>query len=172
MCLYQGILTQRSTFQLRNSETIECHGDQWFGDSNVSKVQMINNEVEQDIEQLLDSTGGLYSPVYDMRGNAIKTIKEYHELIKGLSEPTDTGNTLPARTMNLEIIGNVFDLGVTNTIPSNMAELAPYLTHERGLKSLSFSLTSEGFKTNLTFSNRAAQLPKPEALLNKIRSTF
>ena len=170
--LYQGILTQRSTFQLRNSETIECHGDQWFGDSNVSKVQMINNEVEQDIEQLLDSTGGLYSPVYDMRGNAIKTIKEYHELIKGLSEPTDTGNALPARTMNLEIIGNVFDLAATNSIPSNMAVLAPYLTHERGLKSLSFSLTSEGFKTHLTFSNRAAQLPKPEALLNKIRSTF
>lgn len=170
--LYQGILTQRSTFQLRNSETIECHGDQWFGDTNVSKVQMINNEVEQDIEQLLDSTGGLYSPVYDMRGNAIKTIKEYHELIKSLSEPTDTGNTLPARTINLEIIGNIFQAGATNSIPSNMAALAPYLTHERGLKSLSFSLTSEGFKTNLTFSNRAAQLPKPEALLNKIRPTF
>ena len=161
--LYQGVLSQTATFQTRNSETIECHGSQWCGDTNVSKIQVINNEVAQDIDQLVDpQTKGFYSPVYDMQGNAVKSIAHYHSLMAELSDPDKTSHILPARTMNFEIIGNALEVG----------SLAQYLHPHRGLKSLSFTLSPEGFRSNLSFTNRSLKLPKPEAILNKIRSVF
>ena len=165
--LYRGVINQSATFQLRSSETIECHGTHWNGSSNVSKIQLINNEVGQEIDQIVDPVSkGFYSPVYDMQGNAIKTIAQYHNLMAELSNSTKTSNILPARTMNFEVIGNVLDIAdFTNP---NTGFLYPH----KGLKSLSFTLSSEGFRSNLSFSNRALKLPKPEAIMNKIRATF
>lgn len=161
--LYQGVLTQSATFQLRNSETIECHGKHWSSDTNVSKIQLINNEVAQEIDQIVDpNSGGFYSPIYDMNGNQVLSIAAYHALMLQLSDPFKTSHTLPARTMNFEVIGNAL----------TVSALAPYLFPHRGLKSLSFSLSPEGFRSNLSFSNRSLKLPKPEAIMNKIRATF
>ena len=161
--LYQGILSQTATFQTRNSESVECHGSQWCGDTNVSKIQVINNEVAQEIDQLVNpQTKGFYSPVYDMQGNAVKTIADYHRLMSVLSEPDKTSHILPARTMNFEIVGNALEVD----------SLLEYLHPHRGLKSLSFTLSPEGFRSNLSFTNRSLKLPKPEAIMNKIRSVF
>lgn len=165
--LYRGVMNQSATFQLRSAETIECHGTHWNGSSNVSKIQLINNEVGQEIDQIVDPvTKGFYSPVYDMQGNEVKTIADYHALMAALSTSTQTSNTLPARTMNFEVIGNVLDIAAFTD--ANTGFLYPH----KGLKSLSFTLSSEGFRSNLSFSNRALKLPKPEAIMNKIRATF
>ena len=165
--LYRGVMNQSATFQLRSAETIECHGTHWNGSSNVSKIQLINNEVGQEIDQIVDPVSkGFYSPVYDMQGNAIKTIAQYHTLMDSLSQSTKTSNILPARTMNFEVIGNVLDM------PAFSDPNTGFLYPHKGLKSLSFTLSSEGFRSNLSFSNRALKLPKPEAIINKIRATF
>lgn len=157
--LYQGVITQRATFQLRSSETVECYGSHWNGKSNVAKVQLINNQVSQEIEKLMDSSLGIISPVYDIQGNKVVSVSDYHKLMESLSDPSLTANTKPSRSFSLEVIGNALGL----------AALQPYLSPEKGLKSLSFSLGSQGFRSKLMFSNRAAKLPKPEAIMNIVR---
>ena len=159
--LYQGVLSQSAEFKILNGESVECYGPYWCGSSNVAKIQVINNEVSQDIAQLLQpSSRQFYSPVYDMQGNQVVTVQDFHTLMSNLT--TDMNHLTPARNMSFDVIGNVL------TLPS----LLVYLQPSRGLKSLSFSLSPEGFRSKLSFSNRALKLPKPEAIINKIRATF
>ena len=159
--LYQGVLSQSATFKILNGESVECYGPYWSGKSNVAKIQVINNEISQDIAQLLQpSSRQFYSPVYDMQGNEVRTVQDFHALMSNLT--TDMNHLTPARNMNFEVIGNIL------TFPS----LLPYLQPSKGLKSLSFTLSPEGFRSKLSFSNRALKLPKPEAIMNKIRATF
>ena len=159
--LYRGVITQSANTQIRNSETVECYGNLWCGEQNVSKVQMINNEIAQEVDQILDpTTSTFFTPIFDMQGNAVKSVAAYHNLMANLSELNKTGNDLAGRVMKFEIIGNAL----------NIPALAPYLNPANGLlRSLSFTLSSDGFRTNLSFSNRANKLPKPEAVMNKIR---
>ena len=157
---YRGVITQNASFQLRNSETIECHQNHWMGNTNVMKAQLINNEIPQEIDQMVDpDTKAFIQTMYDSQGDEIKTIKDYHDLIKDLSSET---NDKPMRSIDFKIIGNVL------TMPS----LTPYLFPHKGLKSLSFSLGDGGFTSNLKFANRAKVLPKAEAIMNKVRPVF
>ena len=157
---YRGVITQNASFQLRNSETIECHQNHWMGKTNVMKAQLINNEIPQEIDQMVDpDTKAFIQTMYDSQGDEIKSIKDYHDLIKDLSDET---NDKPMRSIDFKIIGNVL------TMPS----LIPYLFPHKGLKSLSFSLGDGGFTSNLKFANRAKVLPKAEAIMNKVRPVF
>ena len=157
---YRGVITQNASFQLRNSETIECHQSHWMGTTNVMKAQLINNEIPQEIDQMVDpDTKAFIQTMYDSQGDEIKSIKDYHDLIKDLSNET---NDKPMRSIDFKIIGNVL------TMPS----LIPYLFPHKGLKSLSFSLGDGGFTSNLKFANRAKVLPKAEAIMNKVRPVF
>lgn len=87
-------------------------------------------------------TKAFIQTMYDSQGDEIKTIKDYHDLIKDLSSET---NDKPMRSIDFKIIGNVL----------NMPSLTPYLFPHKGLKSLSFSLGDGGFTSNLNFANRA-----------------
>lgn len=162
--LYRGVITQSATTQNRNSEAVECYGSLWCGDANVSKIQMINNEIAQEVEQILDpTTSSFFTPIFDMQGNVVRNVAAYHNLMVTLSELNKTGNDLAGRVMKFEIVGNALD------IPG----LAPYLAPAKGLlRSLSFTLSPDGFRTHLSFSNRPDKLPKPEAVMNKVRATF
>jgi len=153
---YNGILDQDVEMQLRSAERIEIYGSSWAGTDNVAKVQRINNEVGQDIQNQIDPQAkGFFSPVYDMQNNRLNSVADYHRLIESLS---NSQNLQSNHEINFEIIG---DATLVNTFRD-------YLTPTKGLKSLNFSLGQEGFRTNVSFANIPVKPPKKEAILNKI----
>ena len=154
---YSGLLTTNLSVQVRNPEIVEVHGNYWSGISNVAKVQQINNEIDQDIEQQVNPVSKtFFKPVYDMQGNRISSVSGYHNLITGMSE---NSNRNPNLSLTFEIVGDAAEV-------SNFKNA---LTPASGLSNFSYSLGQEGYRTNVTFASKPKTLPKREAILNQIR---
>ena len=154
---YSGVLTTNVTVQVRSPEIVEIYGDYWSGFSNVAKIEQINNEVDQDIQQQIDpTTKGFFKPVYDMMGNRISSVSGYHKLVSGMSK---NSNISPNLSLSFEIVGDAAQ--VTN--------FKNALTPASGLSSFSYSLGQEGYRSSVAFASRPKKLPKREAILNKIR---
>lgn len=154
---YSGLLTTNLSVQVRSPEIVEVHGNYWSGISNVAKVQQINNEIDQDIEQQVNPVSKtFFKPVYDMQGNRISSVSGYHNLITGMSE---NSNRNPNLSLTFEIVGDAAEV-------SNFKNA---LTPASGLSNFSYSLGQEGYRTNVTFASKPKTLPKREAILNQIR---
>lgn len=153
---YSGILEQQVKIQVRAPEQAQIFGEYWSGSANVMKVKQINNGIDQHISPLIDpKTKKFFSPVYDMAGNIITGAQQAHNLSKSLS---NIANSQPSHALGYKIIGDAA------TVPVFNANLKP----EKGLTKLSFSLSQDGFVSDVSFANRPPNLPKPEAILNKI----
>ena len=154
---YSGVLTTDWTIQVRSPEIIETHGNFWSGVSNVARIEQINNEVQQEVQQQINPiTKGFFKPIYDMLGNIISSVSGYHNLITGMIK---NSNVLPTLSLAFEIVGDAAD--ITN--------FKHALTPASGLTNFSYSLGQEGYRSNVTFASRPAELPNREAILNKIR---
>ena len=154
---YSGLLTTNLNVQVRSPEIVEVHGEYWSGISNVAKIEQINNEVAQDIEQQINPTSKtFFKPVYDMQGNRISSVSGYHKLITGMSE---NSNRNPNLSLTFEIVGDA----------AEVANFKNALTPASGLTNFSYSLGQEGYRSNVTFASRPKQLPTREAILNEIR---
>lgn len=155
---YSGILSHELTAQNRNPESIEAFGNYWSGTSNVAKIQQINNELNQEIaQQLRPSDMTFFKPHYDMGGNLLLNVASYHNLIASMSQ---NSNSSPTLSVSFEVVGDAAEI----------ANFKNSLTPSKGLASLSYSLTQEGYKTKVSFSSKPKVSPKPEAILNKIRA--
>ena len=154
---YSGLLTTNLNVQVRSPEIVEVHGEYWSGISNVAKIEQINNEVAQDIEQQINPISKtFFKPVYDMQGNRVSSVAGYHNLITGMSE---NSNRNPNLSLTFEIVGDAAEV-------SNFKDA---LTPASGLTNFSYSLGQEGYRSNVTFASRPKKLPNREAILNKIR---
>ena len=154
---YSGLLTTNLTVQVRSPEIVEVHGSYWSGISNVAKIEQINNEVQQDIQQQIDpTTKGFFKPVYDMLGNRISSVSGYHNLVTGM---TLNSNTKPNLSLTFEVVGDA----------AEVQNFKDSLTPASGLVSFSYSLGQEGYRSSVSYSSRPRKLPNREALLNKIR---
>ena len=154
---YSGLLTTNLTVQVRSPEVVEVHGSYWSGISNVARIEQINNEVEQEIQQQIDpTTKGFFKPVYDMLGNRISSVSGYHNLVTGM---TLNSNTKPNLSLSFEVVGDA----------AEVQNFKDSLTPASGLASFSYSLGQEGYRSSVSYSSRPRKLPNREALLNKIR---
>ena len=154
---YSGLLNTELTIQVRSPEVVEVHGNYWSGFSNVARIEQINNEVEQDIQQQIDPVSkGFFKPVYDMQGNRVSTVSGYHNLITGM---TSNSNKNPNLSLEFEVVGDAADI-------NNFKDL---LTPASGLSSFSYSLGQDGYRSNVSFASRPKKLPNREAILNKIK---
>jgi hypothetical protein len=84
--------------------------------------------------------------------SSVATIKEYHDVIKGLNAHNSTG---ASEKIDIEIIGEA--TGIANII-----------TPLSGLTSFSVGIGQAGIKTSLSFSSKPPTLPEQESILNKI----
>lgn len=155
---YYGVLTHDINIQVRNPATVQIYGNYWQGDDNVAKIEHISNEIDQSIESIIDPVNKeFYIPIYDLKGNEVKNVKAYHDLIKDLS----TVNSKAVRKeLNVSVIGDITD--------PKVGPVKDHLKPHKGLTSLSFSLTQDGFLSSATFANLPPTRPKKEAILNKI----
>jgi hypothetical protein len=156
--IYRGVGTFNINTLKRVPEIIEANGSYWTETSNVRKVEHINNEIPQELQAQIDLSSQsqqFFNPYFDLNDNLIRTVGDYHNTISNLTRFSG-----PEYSENIEfsIVGD----------PALIPNLAPYLKPHRGLKSLSFKLGSEGFSADLQFSNAPPEMPKNEAILNKI----
>lgn len=153
---YYGVGTFNIETKRKNQETVQVHGSYWSGKDNVRKVEHLNNETPQELNTFLNPTSqAFFTPQYDINNNLIRSVSDYHKSIQGL---TQFSGPEYSETIDFSIVGD----------PKLVSTLNQYLKPHRGLKSLSFKLSSEGFSADLQFSNAPAEMPKNEAILNKI----
>jgi len=98
-----------------------------------------------------------FKPYYDANSNKIISVSAYHNLIASMSQ---NSNSSPTLSVSFEVVGDAAEI----------ANFKNSLTPSKGLASLSYSLTQEGYKTKVSFSSKPKVSPKPEAILNKIRA--
>jgi len=155
---YYGILTHDINIQVRNPATVQIYGDYWQGDDNVAKIEHISNEIDPSVESIIDPVNKeFYNPIYDLKGNEVRNVKAYHDLIKDLSK---VNSSEVRKEMTISVIGDITD--------KDAGLVKDHLKPEKGLTSLSFSLTQDGFLSSATFANLPPTRPKKEAILNKI----
>ena len=157
---YQGLITQNVEVQTRSPEVIKIKNKLWGGTpKNVTKIAFINEEILQDVKNLIldpSMNGQLIKPVFDRLGNQLKTMDDYFLLIESLQrEAEKTDQTI---SCTVEVAGNILTiLGAGHVL----------LDQSRGfLKSLSLTMTQNGFISKITVSSAGKKVPKKEAFIN------
>jgi hypothetical protein len=82
-------------------------------------------------------------------------VEGYHNFIKQLNNYEVTG---ASKSIELSLAGT----------PDYFGTFKNYLQPIYGLNKISISVTDNGVVTNLSYADRPPQLPKQEAILNKI----
>jgi hypothetical protein len=155
--LYYGTMTTTVNTEIRTPESVEIHGEPVNKvNSSVSSFKLINNQVDPDLDPFLNADTNQFlsymSIITGENPSSVATIKEYHDVIKGLNAHNSTG---ASEKIDIEIIGEA--TGIANII-----------TPLSGLTSFSVVIGQAGIKTSLSFSSKPPTLPEQESILNKI----
>lgn len=158
---YSGILSTDISIESRLPALNQIYGEPVSTtDNNVSSIKIINKQTDDSLNpELNPATNEAMSfiTVLGEGGNAnvIKTPAEYYNLIKNLNE---YNVTTPMKSIDMVLAGS----------PRFFGEFSNKLSPEFGLNQLSLSVTDNGVKTSLSFSDRPKVLPQQESILNKI----
>jgi hypothetical protein len=156
---YKGILSSSIEVENRSPEIVEIFGEPVNLRNNRSAgVKIINNNIDPDLQPQLDpltSKFVSYITVITGENRTLTTVEEYHNFIKRL-------NSYDISTVNKSV-----DLTLAGT-PEYFGSFSGYLSPIYGLTKMSISVTDNGVVTSLSYSDRPPQLPKQEAILNKI----
>ena len=127
--------------------------------NNTSSFKIVNNTADSTLNPILDPLTNAvksYITVLDGVGDSlIKTPEQYYEYIKNLNNYSLLS---PMKEVALTLAGP----------PSQFGEFVGYLNPSSGLQQLTLSVSDNGVKTDLVFSDRPKVLPKQESLLNKL----
>jgi hypothetical protein len=158
---YYGILSTDVSNDIRLPSLTEIHGEPINQkNNNVSSFKIINNTTDSSLNPKLNPFNNevvSYMTVITGEGNKniITTPGQYYEYIKNLN---NYNLETPMKTLDLTLAGP----------PNQFGKFLEYLNPSYGLHQISFSISDNGVRTNLSFSDRPKSLPKQEAILNKI----
>ena len=155
--LYYGTMTTTIDTEIRTPESVEIHGEPVNKlNSSASSFKLVLNQVDPDLDPFLNADANQFlsymSIITGENPSSVATIKEYHDVIKGLNAYNSTG---ASEKIDIEIIGDV-------------AGISGIITPLSGLTSFSVGVGQEGMKTNLSFSSKPPTLPAQESILSKI----
>jgi hypothetical protein len=156
---YKGILSSSVEVENRSPEIVEIFGEPSNDIANTTAgIRVINNVVDPDLQPQLDPlTSRFVSYLTVITGNnqVITSVSGYHDFIKNLNTYQITGAT------------KAIDLSLAGT-PDMFGTFRTYLSPSYGMNKMSVSVTDNGVVTSLSYADRPPQLPKQEAILNKI----
>lgn len=156
---YRGILTSDVELENRSPEIVEVYGAPVNSTNNpTTSVKIINNTVDPDLQPQLDpftSRFLSYLTVITGAEQIITTVEQYHKFIQQLN---NYELTTPMKSVDLSLAGT----------PNDFGAFKAYLSPDNGLNKLSMRVTDNGIATDLSFADRPKQLPRQEAILNKI----
>jgi hypothetical protein len=156
---YRGIMSSDVEIENRSPEVVEIYGEPPNLRRNpTAGVRVINNAVDPDLQPQLDPISSRFvSYLTTLTGDnqVISTVSDYHEAVKKLNNYEITG---ASKSVELSLAGT----------PEFFGSFSGYLSPNYGLNRLSISVNDNGVVTNLSFADRPPQLPKQEAILNKI----
>jgi hypothetical protein len=156
---YKGIMSSSVEIENRSPEICEIFGEPVNKAQNSSAgIKIINNTIDSDLQPQLDpftSRFVSYLTVVTGDSQVITNVEGYHNFIKQLNNYEVTG---ASKSIELSLAGT----------PDYFGTFKNYLQPIYGLNKISISVTDNGVVTNLSYADRPPQLPKQEAILNKI----
>lgn len=157
---FSGIYESEISTQYRIPAFAKVYGEPVnVPNNNTASFKFISSPTDSCLNPILDpltNTVKSYITVLDgVGGSIIKTPEQYYEYIKNLN---NYNLLAPMKEITMTLAGP----------PSQFGTFAGCLTPLSGLQQLTLSVTDNGVKTDLAFSDRPKVLPRQEALLNKI----
>lgn len=156
---YKGIMSSSVEIENRSPEICEIFGEPVNKTQNSSaNIKVINNTLDSDLQPQLDPFSSRfvsYLTVVTGDSQVITTVEGYHNFIKQLNNYEVTG---ASKAVELSLAGT----------PDYFGGFIQYLKPIYGLNKMSISVTDNGVVTSLSYADRPPQLPKQEAILNKI----
>jgi len=158
---YSGLLSSEITTEYRLPALNQVYGAPInLSNNNTSSLKIINNVTDNTLNpQLNPLTNEVMSYITVITGggsnSVIMTPASYYQFIKNLNNYNlDT----PTKTIEMTLAGP----------PSQFGNFINYLNPASGLNQISITVSDNGVKTELSFSDRPKTLAKQESILNKI----
>jgi hypothetical protein len=158
---YYGILSTEVSTDIRLPAFTQVYGEPVnTTNNNVSSFKIINNITDNSLNPKLDPYSNQvksYMTVITGGGSdtIITTPDQYYNYVKNLN---NYNLETPMKTVEVTLAGP----------PNQFGNFIKYLNPSYGLNQLSLSISDNGVKTSLSFSDRPKTLPKQEAILNNI----
>jgi hypothetical protein len=156
---YKGILSSSVEVENRSPEMVEIFGEPAnFANNTAAGIKVINNVVDPDLQPQLDPISSKFVSYLTMTtedNQVIKTVSQYHDIVKKLNNYEITG---ASKSVELTLAGTPDFFGTFRT----------YLSPSYGMNKMSIGVTDNGVVTSLSYADRPPTQPKQESILNKI----
>lgn len=156
---FNGLLQTDINTNLRLPAKNQIYGSPIFSaNNNTSSLKLINIQSDDSLNPILNPFNNeivSYMTVLTGNGSVILTPAQYYLFLKNLN---NYELNEPMKNVNFSLAGP----------PSQFGNFLSCLNPSSGLTQMSISISDNGVKTNLSFSDRPKELPKQEAILNKI----
>lgn len=157
---YSGIYSSDIYTEYRIPALTKIYGEPVnVSQNNTSAIKILNNSTDNTLNPILDpltTQVKSYITVLDGVGDSIiRTPEQYYNYIKNLN---NYNLNTPMKSVRMTLAGS----------PGQFGNFLPYLNPLSGLQNINLTISDNGVKTDLSFSDRPKVLPRQESLLNKI----